>query len=258
MLLNRFGPNRDAINPQYPFWRLKNDGVWEISQAHLVGETVSGDARVSDLRKWDIRGGLLTKDHLAFSTNPSLAYDVAYRLASSHFPDTLVGDVLDATLGRSYEIDIDENLPVVGKGITIISRRQRDSKFRHEILIAYGNRCAVCKYAVSLGGSPLALEAAHIQWHMANGPDTLENGLSLCSLHHSLFDKGAFTLSPELTVEVSPMAQGEGVDFSLYQYAGKELLAPPKRGYPRPKENYLKWHEREVFKIRDALHPAYR
>jgi len=29
-LLFEFGPPRKAYHPEYPFWRLQNDGVWEV------------------------------------------------------------------------------------------------------------------------------------------------------------------------------------------------------------------------------------
>ena len=55
---------------------------------------------------------------------------------------------------------------------------------------------------------PVALEAAHIKWRQAGGPDLEVNGLALCSLHHKLFDRGAFTLSNQLVILVSDDAHG--------------------------------------------------
>jgi putative restriction endonuclease len=41
------------------------------------------------------------------------------------------------------------------------------------------------------------LEAAHIKWFQAKGPDIEANGLALCALHHKVFDLGAFTILPD-------------------------------------------------------------
>ncbi len=30
-LLAEFGPKRKLVHPEYPFWYLKNDGIWEIA-----------------------------------------------------------------------------------------------------------------------------------------------------------------------------------------------------------------------------------
>lgn len=73
---------------------------------------------------------------------------------------------------------------------------------------------------------PVAVEAAHIKWHQANGPDEVRNGLSLCNLHHTLFDAGAFTASQEGTVQVSRLLEGHGMEDVLGRYATKPLSHP--------------------------------
>ena len=50
-----------------------------------------------------------------------------------------------------------------------------------------------CALAATNGWQPLGLEAAHIKWFQARGPDVVQNGLALCSLHHKIFDLGANT-----------------------------------------------------------------
>ena len=43
-LLRDFGPKRKNYQTQQPFWRLQNDGVWEIPAEYKVRQTPSGDA----------------------------------------------------------------------------------------------------------------------------------------------------------------------------------------------------------------------
>jgi len=67
------------------------------------------------------------------------------------------------------------------------------------------------------------LEAAHIKWHQAGGPDTIDNGLALCSLHHKLLDLGALGISNEFTVIVSDKVNGyAGFQEWLLNFEGKE------------------------------------
>jgi len=73
------------------------------------------------------------------------------------------------------------------------TRKKRDPAFRQKVLKAYEWRCAVCGFDVKLGTVAIALDAAHIRWHQAGGPDVENNGLALCVLHHKTFDLGAFT-----------------------------------------------------------------
>src|SRR2546425_7513075 len=46
-LLSDFGPHRRVLHPEHPFWRLQNDGLWEVPEAECVRRelTSAGDAR---------------------------------------------------------------------------------------------------------------------------------------------------------------------------------------------------------------------
>jgi putative restriction endonuclease len=70
-----------------------------------------------------------------------------------------------------------------------------DPQFRLRVLTAYEYRCAVCGFDVRLGSVSIALDAAHIRWHQAGGPELERNGLALCVLHHKTFDLGALTVN---------------------------------------------------------------
>ncbi len=108
--------------------------------------------------------------------------------------------------------------------------QERDPKFRANILRAYEYRCAVCGFDVRLGHQPFALEAAHIKWRQAGGPDLEVNGLAHCSLHHKLFDRGAFTLTNDLAVLVSGDAHGtSGFQEWLNRFHGEKLNFPQRQ-----------------------------
>ena len=93
------------------------------------------------------------------------------------------------------------------------------------------------------------LEAAHIRWHVAEGPDTEGNGIALCSLHHKLFDRGVFTLSDQLVLRVSGYVDTESIGYDewLRRFDNQEIMHPPEQSY-YPNEEYTQWHVREVFK----------
>jgi putative restriction endonuclease len=98
-----------------------------------------------------------------------------------------------------------------------------------------------------LGDSIVGLEAAHIKWHQAGGPCSENNGLALCSLHHKLFDRGVFTLSVGGDVLVSERAHGNsGFEDWLMTFHGKKLVSP-QRPSQIPSQNFVKWHNKEVF-----------
>ena len=95
-LLRDYGPPRQTVHPEFPFWRLKGDGIWEIDRPQLVGQTASGDAHVSDLRKHRIAGGFPAGHHAALRADPQLAHELASEILHAHFPVTYHAEVLRA------------------------------------------------------------------------------------------------------------------------------------------------------------------
>lgn len=257
-LLKRFGPHRKAMHTEFPFWRMRNDNLWEIDRPHLVTTTPSGDAHRTSLVDSDIHGGLPAAVYDAFHNDPDLALLVAESLVEAHFPDTLQEQVLRATgvygalSERTEGIAPRSNVLQVGDtdDFATFRRRKRNSAFRGAVLEAYGHQCAVCRFAVRMEGQPLALDAAHIRWHEAAGPAQVRNGMALCTLHHRLFDEGAFTVLEKRTkfeVLITDMADGLGFNESLKRFQGT-FLHIPNRLSDQPEPMFLKWHRREVFR----------
>lgn len=232
-LLRDFGPRRDSYNPHFPFWRLQNDGIWEVTNSDRIRETASGDAHVTDLRNHNVSGGFNETINEQLQNDHVLCYEIVQNLLDAHFPQSIHEDILQA-------VGIELPLPVFDTGTRL-------SNFRTSVLRAYEYRCAVCGYDVKLGNSPVALDACHIRWQMAGGADQEINGLALCSLHHKLFDRGAFTLSKQLHILVSNEAHGTvGFQEWLMNFHGERINLPQSRNYD-PDEGNIGWHVREVF-----------
>lgn len=238
-LLKEFGPWRASYKPEQGFWRLRNekDKIWEILNVHKIPERKrsngkkTGDPYINCLRRYG-EGGFLEPIAYQLQADPSLAFEVVQNLLDAHFP-------------VSYHTDI---LQTVGLPTLLRIPRARLPHFRENILKAYNYRCAICGFDVKLRHQPVALEASHIKWHQAGGPDNEENGLALCSLHHRLFDRGAFTLSDKLEVLVSEWANGTtGFQEWLMAFHGKEINFPQRETY-YPHEAFRRWHTKEVFK----------
>lgn len=232
-LLIDFGPTRKSYHPEYPFWRLQNDGIWELKDAEDVRIISSGDPRRGDLIAQNVSGGFIKDIFDMVTAHPETAGELATFILEANFPASIHEDILQA-VGLDLEFKTPE-------------KRKRDPYFRDRIIRAYEYQCAVCGFNVRVGNTLVALEAAHIKWHQAGGPDVEENGIALCALHHKLFDRGAFTFSPELRIEVSDRAHGtHGFDEWLYAFQGKSL-SPPQRPNFYPEPEFVQWHVREVF-----------
>ena len=240
-LLREFGPWRERHRPQDPFWRLRNekDKIWEIPNEHKIREgkrknrKSTGDAIIEDLRHYGV-GGFPEPIAYKLQTDPQFAFEIVQNLLDAHFPFSYHENILQ-TVG----IPLSLRIPQLQTG---------HPNFRENVLKAYNYRCAVCGFDVKLRHQPVALEASHIKWQRAGGPDTEVNGLALCSLHHKLFDRGVFTLSTKLEVLVSEYAHGSvGFEEWLMKFHGKEINFPQRRTY-HPHEDFTDWHVKQVFK----------
>jgi putative restriction endonuclease len=233
-LLTEFGPPRKVCHPEYPFWALQHDNdVWQCQTNLPLTNPPNGYPTRASLIRSNAQGGFLPDIYQALRSRQGLRSKIVLELLDSHFPETVQEDILEA-LGLS-------TLPTVQKS------NDRDPEFRNKILSAYEYRCAVCGFNVRIGNVVVALEAAHIRWHQAGGPDIQENGLSLCSLHHKLFDRGAFTVNSDRCIVVSEKAYGsEGFVEHLGKFHKKPILSPNRESY-KPRIDYLEWHLSQVF-----------
>lgn len=126
--------------------------------------------------------------------------------------------------------------------------KRRDPSFRQRVLTAYEYLWAVCGFDLRLGSVAIALDAAHIRWHQAGGPDVENNGLALCVLHHKTFDLGAFTISKNGLLFVSDQVNGsDRLEEALMRHHGKPARQAQRPEW-RPVPDHLDWHAREVFK----------
>jgi putative restriction endonuclease len=231
-LLREFGPPRKSDHPEQPFWRLQRDGVWTVqAPADLPLKTGDDIPRVTALRSANVRAGFSADVQASLTADPALVVQIASRILERHFPESLHQDILNA----------------VGLTLDMASKKKRDPAFRQRVLKAYEYRCAVCGFDVRLGTVSIAIDAAHIRWHQAGGPDVENNGLALCVLHHKTFDLGAFTVADGVLL-VSDQANGTaGFQEALMAYHGKPIK-PPQRPDWKPAPGHLEWHGREVFK----------
>jgi putative restriction endonuclease len=93
----------------------------------------------------------------------------------------------------------------------------------------------------------VGLDAAHVRWFSFQGPDELDNGLALCTLHHKLFDRGVLGLGHDLQVLVSgTFTARTSAGRNVYDLHGRPLTARP--GTRLPHAAHVRWHTSEVFK----------
>jgi putative restriction endonuclease len=250
-LLTEFGPSNAPNTRNMPFWFLRNDAqgqLWELKLPDSLQTHPKGTApNLTAMRQDGVTGGLSSEVERDLKAHPQLLVEVARNLLHSTFPETLHDDIanvigLDLS-DTGHRARDGEDYDQIGK------RRQRNRAFRQQVLRAYEYRCCVCGFDLRLGHLPAGLEAAHIQWHTLGGPDLETNGLSLCALHHKLFDLGAFTIEPmslKVVFSEHAMSGSRGMTGEL-RHHGQEFLHPADYE-AMPARQFLDWNWNNVFK----------
>jgi len=84
-------------------------------------------------------------------------------------------------------------------GEATVRTRLHQAYFRRDVLIVYRGHCCVCE----LQTRPL-LQGAHIVPDAAaEGVAAVQNGLSLCSLHHAAYDRNILRIGPDYVIRVA-------------------------------------------------------
>jgi putative restriction endonuclease len=232
-LLRNYGPPRASVHPEYPFWHLQSDGLWEVVDGDTLRKRRGGsDPLKSELTSQHVHGGLPETIYLTLRNHPVFLNEVVRELLDRNFPSSLHEDILNE----------------LGLSIPFIGQRKRDGRFRANVITAYGHCCAICGFDLKIGGSDFGLDAAHIKWHQFGGPDVVDNGLALCSIHHKGVDRGVIGFSANQTILISVDLHGSSWAKDWFEeFKGKPLRKPTRVDW-HPKDEYLAWHFDQVFR----------
>jgi putative restriction endonuclease len=236
-LIAEFGPATSTGRRQsaaYPFTHLRTDGLWRLSR----------DVPMDTLGPLDAAPiiGRLDSSLERALPRPGQIEEAARLLVDTQFPRTVSPDVLIAVgLDPDQVFTSGSFLPPDPE------KRRRSSSWPLAILEAWDRQCAFCGFDGQFGSSPVGLEAAHIRWFNLGGPDEMNNGMALCSLHHKLFDRGALGLDQEYRILVSTVFSAR-TDAAKRIYNLHSQHLRPRRGTALPAVEHVTWHGREVFR----------
>lgn len=106
--------------------------------------------------------------------------------------------------------------------------RLHQGAFREIVITAYGCRCTVCR----LGHTAL-LDAAHIIPDTdVRGTPIVQNGLSLCKIHHAAYDNDILGIGPDYSVHISRKVleehDGPMLRHGLQELDGGRIILPAR------------------------------
>lgn len=150
-----------------------------------------------------------------------------------------VDDPAHLSLGDPSRMEVAESSAPRREYVTTLARRRlHQQAFRERVLLAYRHQCALCR----LRHDEL-LDAAHIIPDAEDeGEPFVNNGLALCRLHHSAFDRFFIGVRPDYVVEVRAdlLAEEDGptLKHAIQGVHGKRISVP-RRAPDRPSEELL-------------------
>jgi putative restriction endonuclease len=158
------------------------------------------------------------------------------------YPVYVIGEEpqnLDFVIGfSSSEVGIDlPQLTPIERAYALRTTRQRlhQPRFREQVMRAYHSTCAICE----LRHAQL-LDAAHIlEDSHSDGDPVIQNGIALCKIHHTAFDRFFIGIDPRYTVHVNQAVldeeDGPMLKHGLQEMNGRSLSVPrPRHSQPDP------------------------
>ncbi len=108
----------------------------------------------------------------------------------------------------------------------VVRQRLHQPEFRARVIQAYSRRCAVCDLR-----HPELLDASHIvEDRDEAGLPVVSNGLSLCKIHHTAYDRDLLGISPDRIVHLNrdllEEIDGPMLRHGLQEMHGREISIP--------------------------------
>lgn len=223
-LLEAYGPFRERTHPEYPFWRLKNDGFWEVPNSENMETRKSNtDAKLTELRRLGTGGFLPYFDRRLREDGEALAA-IARLILTEHFPTPY-----HAPVATDAKLDLE-----------LRRVETSDTGLRGRVVRQFNESCSCCGCPSLLAGTTSGLEVHHVCWLSHSGAASLENSLCLCPDHASAFVFGALSVGLEQEVLVSPRLS---LASPLVALRGRRIT---NAGRFDPAN--FRWHREQVFK----------
>jgi putative restriction endonuclease len=237
----------------------RNRGIWNPRDLAATLSVISNPAGpyndselTEELFAYDYRAGTLEGDNRKLRR--ALDLELPIILLRTIMPGIFVPIfpvyvVADDRPNRRFLLALDQSLRFVtdplhldpierAYALRAVKQRLHQPEFRGRVLLAYAQKCAVC----TLRHGEL-LDAAHIIGDgKPHGLPVVQNGLSLCKIHHAAYDANLLGVSPDYVVRINSSLMEESDGPMLrhgLQEMDRRLLALPVRAADRPSQERL-------------------
>jgi putative restriction endonuclease len=229
-----------------PFGRIHNRNPLIIELAAAIGRTPSAVSwKLANFARLD---PALRKRNIAGAGHGARAEVEIWNEFSSDWERLAFESelLIDKLTGRAAELE--EPLLQLPEGRSreaLIRVRVNQGFFRAAVLASYSARCCITGLAITE-----LLTASHIvPWSVdIRNRTNPRNGLCLNAIHDRAFDCGLLTVTPELTVKLSPRVKKKRAEKAvrefLWSYEGISISLPKRFA---PDTEFLRYHNKKVF-----------
>jgi 5-methylcytosine-specific restriction protein A len=170
---------------------------------------------------FDDNGFVIFHTELEYINNPSLKHKLTLHIRkgiSSLSGYTKFTNEQKYLLGiPSERLSVDETVVRKIREISILNRKQ---KLVDKVKLTYDFACQICETKLNIRINTFYCEAHHIKplGSKHNGPDILENMISVCPNHHVLLDLGA------ISINLSDMVVKHTIRQDFIDYHNKKIF----------------------------------
>jgi putative restriction endonuclease len=153
-------------------------------------------------------------------------------------------------LAKWWTKNIQEDIrSVLNLPFEVFDQLQKDNNkdFSKLVVENFNNKCACCGFSAVFNHHSFGNDGVHIKWLSQGGPNTVDNGLSLCKFHSWTFDRGVISINPnnlEILVSSKFSVQDDVSTKTIMSLKGQKLL--PYKDV-RPNSLFLEWHFDSIF-----------
>lgn len=233
--LRLFGKPGGSVNPQYPFWRLQNDGLAEVVADGPLGIRKSNsDPTISSLLQQNARGGLLEEYHELIKSNFGARLLATRKMLDGYFPPAT-----HELLTRIFGIRLtDTDTCVHGWSIA----------FKEEILRRYNGTCAMSGFSSAWETHIIGIEASPIFWPAVTQRTEVSDAIALSATYATLYQVGLLGIDDDYRVTVSRHLRGSISDATQIDSLQGQLIRLPADQADFPNKKALALHRRWIFK----------
>jgi putative restriction endonuclease len=232
-LISKYGlKNTSRINTQYPFIYLaSNSRIWSCTKSK--NELSHPDAA----NRKELLGsvGSFSDSFYKYLLTPSNLFNTVELLLDQYWPDAYHNELLN-----------DIGIFNFGFQDAQTKKQDRGRKFVEQVLDAYERKCAICLQSIRLGDALVGIDACHVKPIQHFGDDSVNNGIALCKIHHWALDRGAITISQEMSLLVSKKLNGNKLFDFFTSFENMSLFIPRDTSCKLSRTN-TEYHAKYIF-----------